>query len=270
MIRFIGILFFLSLSGNQQVSAQENEIAQKEKELVQIYSKLTSSHYGDFDTLSYFSNLFSEKLKHLLSGNKNTLQYPFKALAGEGMPLSIGSICNITTSKDGLFRIYSWDTQTGGTMHFFNAIYQYKTGGEVFTTLCNLDEGDPGCYYSKIFTLKAKKKTYYLGIANGIYSTKDVSQSIQAFELTNTGVNDSIQLMKTPEGMKNSLDLAYDFFSVYDNSERPIAVIKYNEKKKIISISMTNEKGEIVSGNKFYRFNGTYFEEVKTTSKSKK
>lgn len=263
MIRFLCIIFFLFLSGNQLVSAQEMTLEQREQELVGMYQKLSASRYGESDSLTYYNNLFSKELVSLVSRGYNTINYPFKILTEE-------HICTITTSKDGAFRIYSWDTQTGGTMHFFNAIYQYKRWDQVFTNWCNLDEGDPGAFYSEIFTLKVKKKTYYLGIANGIYSTKDVGQSIQAFELTNTGVNDSILLMKTPDGLKNSLDLSYDFFSVVDRPERPVAVIRYDEKKKIISISMTNEKGEIVPGNTFYRFNGRYFEEIKTTPEQKK
>ncbi|WP_430403837.1 hypothetical protein [Fluviicola sp.] len=262
MYKYIFILLIL-LSGNQWVSAQETSMEQYERELVQISGKVGAARYGDYDSLTYYSDLFSHKLYSLLSRVYGTMKYPFNILKEE-------HVCDISISKDGLFRIYSWDTQTGGTMRFFKTIYQYKVNGEVRTKMCELNEGDPGCFYSEIFTLKAKKKTYYLGIANGIYSTKDVSQSIQAFELTNTGVNDSIQLMKTPDGMKNSLDLSYDFFSVVDRPERPVAVIRYDEKKKIISISTTNEKGEVVPGNKFYRFNGRYFEEVKTTPKSKK
>nr|WP_294862619.1 hypothetical protein [uncultured Fluviicola sp.] len=263
MFRFPCLVFFLFLSGNQFVSAQEISLEQREQELVDIYQKVSASHYGDFDSLTFYTDLFSLKFFTLISRGYNTINYPFKALKDK-------YVCNVATSKDGKFRIYSWDSQTGGTMHFFNAIYQFKLGENAFTSWCHLDEGDPGCFYSEIFTLKAKKKTYYLGIANGIYSTKDVGQSIQAFELTNTGVNDSIQLMKTPDGLRNSLDIAYDFFSVIDNSERPVAAIRYDEKKKVISISTTNEKGEIVPGNKFYRFNGTYFEEQSSKTKSKK
>jgi hypothetical protein len=235
------ILLFIFLCGNQWVSAQENDMEKFEEDLIQISKKMTESRFGNTgDSLTYFSDLFSHKLYSLISRAYGTLDYPFKKLIEE-------RVCHIATSKDGRFRIYSWDTQTGGTMHFFKTIYQYQ-------------KGDPGHFYSEIFTLKSKKKRYYLGIANAIYSTKDVGQSIQAFELTSSGLNDSIQLMKTPDGMSNSLDLYFDFFSVVDRPERPVAVIKYNEKKKIISISSTNDKNEIIPGNASYVFNGEYFE----------
>jgi hypothetical protein len=263
MIRFLSIISLLFLSGNQCISAQEITMEQREQELVDIYQKVIAHRYSDFDSLTLYGDLFSLKLFTLIDRGYNTLNHPFNKLKEE-------HICTIVTSKDGKFRTYSWDSQTGGTMRFFNTIYQFKIGDNTFASWCHLEEGDPGSFYSEIFTLKVKKKTYYLGIANGIYSTKDVSQSIQAFEITPIGINDSVQLMKTPDGLTNSLDVSFDFFSMVDRPERPVAVIRYDEKKKIISVSMTNEKGEIVPGNKFYRFNGTYFEEQNSKVKSKK
>lgn len=247
------IIPFIFLCGSQWISAQGNDLRKKEQELIRLYGKLTGSRSGEFDSLNYYSDLFTEKLQSLLSTNKNTLKYSFKALTDQ-------RICSVKTSKDRLFRIYSWDSQLGGTMHFFNVIYQYKNGKSVKTQSIKLEEGDPAWYCSDLFTLKAQKNIYYLAVINGIYSSKDVSQSIKAFELTDLGINDSILLMKTPEGLKNSLDLAYDFFSVLDNSERPFAAFHYDPKKKIISISTTNDKGQIVPGYQYYQFNGKYFE----------
>lgn len=253
MKKFIFIIL-ISLCGNTLVSAQENTLAKSEKELVEIYEKAAAFHYGDFDSLDYYSKLFSSKLETLISSDPKTLQYTFSKLTEE-------HVCFVKTSKDGLFRIYSWDTQSGGTMHFFQVLYQYKTGKIVKTKrYYSDDEGDPAWFCSEIFTLKTKKERYYLAITNSIYSTKDAAQGIKAFELTDKGINDSIPLMKTPEGLKNSLDLAFDFFSVLDNSERPAAVIIYDTKKKTISVSETNEKQAITAGRTIYLFNGNYFE----------
>jgi hypothetical protein len=253
---------FIFLCGNHLVSAQKDKLLQKEQELIRIHKKLTDARSGEFDSLNYYSDLFTEKLQDLLSKDKKTLNYSFKALTE-------AHICYVETSKDGLFRIYSWDSQLGGTMHFFNVIYQYRNGKTIKTQSIKLEEGDPAWYCSDLFSLKTKKTTYYLAVINGIYSSKDVSQSIKAFELSSMGVNDSVLLMKTPEGLKNSLDLAYDFFSVYERPERPIPVITYYQKKKIITVSTTNDKGEIVPGSKSYLFNGTYFEEYLTNTNKK-
>lgn len=249
---------------NQTASAPEtkNDIPEKERELIRIDQKMMELQSENSDSLTYYSELFSSKLQELLS-NEKTLTYPFQSLSEE-------NACRITTSKDGLFRIYSWDSNLGGTMHFFNVLYQYQIGNTVKTQVYQSNtDGDPAWFCSDMFTLKTKQNTFYLAITNGIYSSKDIGQSIQAFELTNSGLNDSIPLMKTPDGLKHSLDLSYDFFSVVDRPERPVSVIKYNEKKKIISISLINEKGEIVPGYQYYVFNGTCFEPKLTETKGK-
>lgn len=260
LLLFCGALSLLSC-GNQTVSTpkkpiqKEPDISEKEQELIGIYEKLMDSKQGYFDSLEYFSDLFSSKFEQLISSDPKTLKHSFRKLVD-------AYVCNVETSKDGLFRIYSWDSQLGGTMRFFNVIYQYKTGKTVKTQAYQSTiEGDPAWFCSGIFTLKTGKKTHYLGITNGIYSTKDMGQSIKAFELTDKGVNDSIALFKTEEGMKNSLDVYYDFLSVVDRPERPVRVISYDPKKKNIQLFLTDEKDAVLTDSwDFYQFNGTYFE----------
>src|SRR6185436_3629589 len=51
-------------------------------------------------------------------------------------------------------RIYSWDTWTGGSMRFYNNIFQYNYMGKVITEFDQLEEGDAGGFFSELFTLK--------------------------------------------------------------------------------------------------------------------
>lgn len=261
MIRFASFTILFFLCGSHGASAQENALQKKEQELIRVNQKISDFYHGDSDSLVYYSNLFSSELHAVIARYGGTLEYSFKALIDE-------RACYVKTSKDGLFRIYSWDSQLGGTMRFFNVLYQYKIGTSTKTQLMQLEEGDPAWYCSDIFSLKTKKTTYYLAITNSIYSSKDISQSIKAFQISGKGLNDSILLMKTDSGLANSLSLSYDFFSVVDRPERPVAVIKYGSKKKIISVSETNDKDEIIPGYKQYVFNGNYF--VPQVSKTKK
>lgn len=262
VLMLCGALNLLSC-GNPGVSApkkpiqKEVNISEREQELIGIYEKLLASKQGDFDSLEYFSNLFSSKLEELISANPVTLEYSFTKFTDT-------YTCNVETSKDGLFRIYTWDSQLGGTMRFFNVLYQYKNGKTVKTQrYLSTFEGDPAWFCSGIFTLKAEKRTCYLGITNGIYSSKDVSQSIKAFELTDKRVNDSIALFKTEEGSANSLSVHYDFFSVVDRPERPVRVIRYDETKKQITVECVSDEEKILSNcYRIYQFTGTYFQEV--------
>jgi len=254
VLRQVTILF-LVLCGNQTVSAQVTKIRRGEQELIGIYQQLLDSRFGAYDSLDYYNSLFTEKMLTLLS-NEKTLSYSF-------IQLKKGAFCSISTSKDGLFRIYSWDAQLGGTMHFFNVIYQYKSGNTTKTQLFQpQDDGDPAWFCSDIFTLKAKTNTYYLGITNGVYSSKDVSQSIKAFEVTEKGLNDSIALMKTPEGLKNSLSIYFDFFTLSQYRETPHGVLNYDPKKKSITIACDQEESETPVKDCYYlyQFNGTFFE----------
>jgi hypothetical protein len=170
----------------------------------------------------------------------------------------------IVTSEDSLFRIYSWDTWTGGTMHFFNNVFQYSYNGKIKTEFLELDEGDPSGFYSDIFTLRSGAKTYYLAINNGMYSSKDVGESIRVFAIENGVLNKNVKLIKTTTGMTGTIEVYFDFFSGVDRPERPVRVIKYDKNKKIIYIPVVYEDGKVT--NKFiqYKFNGNYFEKYKT------
>ena len=70
------------------------------------------------DSLSTANDNFEKLLLKYTSTNAQTLYFKFKSLVDSGLI--------IAASEDSLFRIYSWDTETGGTMHFFRNVYQYK------------------------------------------------------------------------------------------------------------------------------------------------
>ncbi|MDB5153517.1 MAG: hypothetical protein JWR54_2268 [Mucilaginibacter sp.] len=72
------------------------------------------------DSLEKANNVFAKKLKVYIQKYPATVTYPFNSLVKEHLEIS--------SSTDGLFRIYSWDTETGGTMHFFENVMQYKSG----------------------------------------------------------------------------------------------------------------------------------------------
>jgi hypothetical protein len=72
------------------------------------------------DSLAHANAMFAKKLSYYISKCPFTINQKFSSLANDHL--------DISTSNDGLFRIYSWDTWTGGTMHFFENVMQYKSG----------------------------------------------------------------------------------------------------------------------------------------------
>ncbi len=196
--------------------------------------------------------------KKLLGATKSsaTLKYGFRAL---------GRKMNISTSEDGNFRIYTWDTESGGTMHNFEAVYQFQTkSGKVFSRTSNLAEGDPGAFVTDVFSVITKTGPVYMACFTSILSTSESFQSIDLFKIEGSQLNDKIKLIKTTSGLQNSLSFEYDFFSVVDRKERPVRLIEYDRTRKTIRLPVVIIDDEFQIGrvtNKFieYTFNGQYF-----------
>lgn len=267
-MKTIRILLFLLLSST--VFGQVKSCAEIEKELFDIASKVRVNREKNLDSLDYYSLLFGNKMLQYIKGNPETLKHPFKSLVD-------GHFCFVTTSPDKALRIYSWDTELGGTMVQFSSIRQYQTNAGIFcdssiqnlevddTTDLNPDEDDsydPGTFCSAIYRLKSVNKTYYLAIKNGIYSTKDSSQAVECYTIENDKLIDANNLIKTSKGMTNKIYVSFDFFTVVDRPERPLELIKFDEKKKIIYIPIVYENGKVTEKFITYKFNGIYFERV--------
>lgn len=237
------MLLILSCSGYAQTNLKTAE-----KQLSQLYSKISDSSIN-------CSYKFGEEFGKLIKDNPATINYDFKILRDS-------SRCDIVTSKDGNLRIYSWDTETGGTMRFFNTIYQYKDNGKVYTRIPVFKEGDPGCFYSKIYTVVINGKTYYLAISNGIYSNSDISQSVSVFTIAGNQLADTARLFKTKTKLLNRIDVLFDFFSVVDRPERPVELITFDEEKKELYIPVVDKKNQVTKKSLVYRLKGEYFEYV--------
>ena len=232
-----------------------------EKELLKDLRKI--SYWKDFeaadstispwDSLSKANENFNKKLLYYTSQEPSTLTYSFPELQKEHLI--------ITTSKDKAFRIYSWDTDEGGSMRFFQNIFQFKIGIKVVSKNSDeqLDEGDPGGFYSEIFMLKTGGKTYYLAIFNAVYSSKDCYQGLQAFSIELNTLNFNAKIIKTQTGVKNKIGFNFDFFSVVDRKERPLRLISFDENEKIFRIPIVWENGKVTNKQITYKFDGKFF-----------
>lgn len=243
-------ILVLSLKSN----AQRNSISRREKQLAVDYNMLLKYRRGNIDSLNYYSNKFGNGLKNFIRSTPATLEYPFEMLTSQGD-------CNITTSEDGNLRIYSWDKETGGTMHFFNEIFQYKADGKVSAWIPEYEESDPGSFCSRIYTIIVNSKSYYLVISNGIYSTKDVSQSVTAFTITKSRRLDSAKLFETRTGLVSVINVSYNFLSV---AEQPVKLINYDEAKKALSIAVVDDDGKVMANTILYRLTGDHFKLIGT------
>lgn len=253
-----GVLLTYMLLAILAASAQQKSIEVKENDLVK-YMTRALDHYGDeTDSLAIFSQKFTEEITSLINDNPATLSYSFSKL-------SKVPGCSVATSDDGALRIYSWDTWSGGTMHFFKSIIQFLSNGKVYTLQPNIEEDTP-CYYSQIYTLKTSDRTYYMPISNGVYSTKDLSQSISILTIGNGTICDTSAIIKTATRFTNSIFVEYDFFSVVESTERPVKLITFDPTSLILKVAIVLEDGKVTKRFIKYHFNGKFFERIRNNS----
>lgn len=243
--------------------SQSNKIEKEEKKLFSMYSKLTEFMQGNYDSASLYADKFEKEFVNFIQNNPSTLKFPFKTLIDSGY-------CQIVTSEDGHFRMYTWDTWTGGTMHFFQTYYQWESQGKVYSRYPKAIEGDAGSFCSKIFTTLINNKTIYLAITNGIFSNRSAMQAISAYCIESNKLNDNIKVFKTKTKTLNSIEVPFDFFSVVDRPERPLELITYDNKKKMINIPLVDKDDQVTNKNLQYQLKGNYFEYIGIDSGKKK
>lgn len=236
----------------QGAFAQPGRIPREEAKLARLYSALLSNSENS-DSAVYYSEKFRKEITAFITATPATLDYPFKQLKDS-------NYCYITTAPDGNFRIYSWDTWTGGTMHFFNQVIQYRTPTGVFTTVPAYEVGDPGTYCPGVHVVTINNKVYYLPILNSISSTKDAAESIAAWTIRDNKLVDTVRIFQIKSGkLLNSIRVDYDFFSVVDRPERPIMLIQYDDQQKELRIPVVVDKGRVTKRYLCYKLQGEYF-----------
>lgn len=234
-----------------------------EKELSELYAKINAnSQYSgnnDSDTLEKTNEDFKNKILQYTK-SAATLKYKFGKLAED---------VSIATSEDGKFRAYSWDRMDGGTMHFFETVYQFQgADGKVYSSSRDLTEGDSGSFVYDVFTVNSKTGAIYLAGSNAVGSTQDAAQNLRLFKINGNALDESIKLIKTNSGLTDSIGFSYNFFSVVDRPERPIRLFTFDKKTSTFKFPIVVNDAKFPNGrvtDRFisYKFDGTYFVKMK-------
>lgn len=252
------LLLVICCFGVTHVSAQNPKLIEADllKSFKQINTWSDDTEMTANESLWKAKKIVGEKLMHYTSDIPSTISYPFNLLKKEGV--------DINTSKDGFFRIYSWDTWTGGTMHFFENVFQYKLGNKTYSILDTAkQEGDSCPWYRKVYQLKNNNKTYYLAVNVFIGSTIIYGGAIEIIEIKDRKMV-NVNLIKTSHGLNS--ELSYECDLSKSSGELPSSDypnIRYNELTKTIFIPFVESNYAVT--NKFitYKFTGQYFEKVK-------
>jgi hypothetical protein len=241
----------------QVPQAIEADLLRSFKRINDAYQKAnndTTDNDRLVDVISNANEAFGKKLVDYANKYPLTISYPFSSLKQARL--------DISTSSDGMFRIYSWDTETGGTMHFFESVFQYKVGTKTIAVLdAPESEGDNRPNYNKLYVFKADSKTYYLAAYSTIASAKDAGNGIQAFSVENGKLNQDVKIIKTRSGMHSSLGCGYNFFYVVNEKARPS--VYFDAATKSIYVPLVDGNGKVTSKFITYKFTGKYFEKIK-------
>jgi hypothetical protein len=236
--------------GNARIEA---ELVEAFKD-VRKYSTYVSG--GDAEKLSRANQVFKEKLLKYTE-IPSTLAYEFREL---------DKYMHNAVSEDGRLRIYSWDTEEGGTMRFFDRVYQYRgADGKVYSRSDPpADEYYPGSFALKIFHLGTKSGRIYIVSAMSVGTSIDYYQSADVYKITGNVLTDRVKVIKTRSGLTNSVGFGYNLFSAMARRRLPGELISFNRKTKTLKIPVVIKDQEYLAGgitnrSISYRFNGKYF-----------
>lgn len=254
----IGLIVAFANSGAAQTPAAiERELVNHAKRIKQLGAERSVESAVRLDDENNALRAKLVKYGKLAS----TLKHPFNELKKHIF---------VATSKDGKFRIYSWDTETGGTMHFFENVYQYQgPGAKIFARAAVMDEEDAGGFFTDIFQVPSKRGPIYIGRATSILSTRSSYEEVCLFRIEGVKLNDRVRLFKTKAGMQDHIGFEYDFFSVADRKERPVKLIEFDERTSTVKIPVIiaddarDGSGRVTKRFIKYRFDGTNFVNVR-------
>ena len=223
----------------------------KEKQILSIHREIDEvlTKDGNDPKITSMSRKLSDSITNLIKNSPKSITYPFDLLQNE-------NILSVISSTDNRFRVYSWDNYLGGTMRFFNQIFQFKSNQQIITKV-HLAEKDPQAFFSKIYTVPtAKHENIYLVISNSILSSKYLVQHLTAYKI-DSGKLQKVPVFKTKTATIDQISVEYDFFSVIERNERPVELIKL--EKNELKVALVKEDLQVTNKNLTYEWNGALF-----------
>lgn len=167
------ILFLCSFQAYAQTEPSIDSI---EMSLVELQREYRHLIFDDYEQAVLKGDSFTKNLIHCLKNNAS-LKHPFDSLKTE---------IRIISSIDKKLRVFSWDTEMGGTWHSFVSYLQYKGGNQLkVQQLHSGFEMEKGGYtdviYYKIKNFEHKKGRIYLLFGFGTHGAGHHHKIVRAF-----------------------------------------------------------------------------------------
>lgn len=224
--------------------------AQIDEKLTIHYQKMQnagsySDHFDD-EVLERETKLFTETLQFLKV--PESWQCDFSKVQEAGV--------RVEMSEDKQLRIFSWDWQTGGTMHDFGSMWQYRQlKGKTKTKF-----QESSNWVESVHQTSLNQQTYYWVMGRSIGDNHNHMLTVELYQILDQGLQPA-KLIKTSK-FTNEISFVYDPSTVREQQEQ--VNFFYDEKSEKLRFPVVIEKDASSSGtptNKWiqYRFNGQYF-----------
>ena len=207
-------------------------------EEVSKYSMYGADAGDDWEKLEAANTKFRDLLLKVTAENPSTIEYGFPKLA---------QMMRIGTSPDGNFRVYSWDTESGGTMHFYDNVYQFRTAKGVYSQGSKFEEGDAQSFVNKIGEFETPAGMIYLEFATSVLSTSLWGQSVTAFRITKEGKLEEAKVFTEDGEETATLAVGFDFFSLPED-KMDEHVFAFDPKTLTLSYPVVKETEDVPQG----------------------
>lgn len=224
-----------------------------EVDLLKSFKKIGywDMHRTNDDSLPAANKQFAGKLVHYINKYPASISWPFNSLVKNHVAIS--------SSAGGLFRIYSWDTQLGGTMHRYGNLIQYRGTQGVRSDLFVYDEKDFGTFYRKIVDVRAGRKVYYLCFSFSVLSGADYVDAVNVMTIDKGKLKKDVKLIKTEKGLVDALYAEYDLSATVNRDIKNNPKLSFNKKSQTIHMPLILENQKVTGKYIDYKFNGQYF-----------
>ena len=255
------ILFLFIVMSVQSVSAQDtpfnsaysDSVMTSYLKKISYWSSGNKNYLNAQDSLAVFNKQLMDYLKNIATDVRSI---------GAKFPLAENrGLINIT-SDDNRLRLYSWDTWTGSTMHYFDALAQYNIGGASVARILNdISDAehtpDPGSYFSEINSIHTSDgRSVYLVSDYTIASKNEKANGIKAY-MIDKGELKNVPFFKTRKLTTNYIDFVYNVS--YDSLTSIVISIHLSSDKKKLYVPVVMKNGHLQNKYWLYVFKGDKF-----------
>lgn len=202
-----------------------------DNEIASTYNEILTAEDAE-QTYLMFKTKFLKALEDQASFN-----YDFPTTQQKGITL--------LKSRDNKVKVYSWDTNLGGTMHFFAAAIQVKDSDSTKTTWYEVENAEIDEYipsYTAIDMIEQDDKTIYLLSYRYIVSNKQVIDGVEAYSIQGGVLKPHPVFKIKSEKAKTHIERTYDIFEedefryyvTYDSTSKSVLEVLTDEFEKPI------------------------------------